>query len=88
MCRIVRPPADGDRVVQRSADRAVDGQQGFVAGAVLQSLGLEVCNQLLIGDFCDLLVINLYSSIIVFEQSNKLGANTIIWHSIIQPEVQ
>ena len=57
MCRIVCPPADGYGIVQRRADRAVDGQQGFVAGAVLQSLGLEVCNQLLIGDFRDLCVV-------------------------------
>ena len=57
MRRIVRSPADGDRVVQRCADSAVDGQQGFVAGAVLQALGLEVCNQLLIGYFRDLCVV-------------------------------
>ena len=54
---IVRSPADGDRVVQRCADSAVDGQQGFVAGAVLQAFGFEVCNQLLIGDFCDLCIV-------------------------------
>lgn len=57
MCRIVRPPADGHGVVQRCADRAVDGQQGFVAGAVLQAFGLEVCNQLLISDFRDFCVV-------------------------------
>ena len=57
MCRIVRPPADRHSVVQRCADSAVDGQQGFVAGAVLQAFGLEVCNQLLIGDFRDLCVV-------------------------------